>query len=288
MAGWELALPPPPLPSLSHPNSRSAHLTRLALAGAEMQTILDNPLASPFTLGVSSAASFGAALAMILGAGLPALPPSWLVPANAFLFAFGSVFLLQALASRRGAGPDRLAGDRPAGRRTCHRLSDRVRRTMAVDGLALRRTQGEELRRFRCTAALRRSSSGQPLGRARGRLRADDRLHRPGRSPPHIARLLLDEPTSALDPRHQIDVMEAVREIAQAEKIVVLAVLHDLNLALRWADLVVLLSDGAPGIGRASGKGGHDGSPGRVLSRRGPHRALFPRSPARPLRRQVR
>lgn len=80
----------------------------LALAGAEMQTILDNPLASPFTLGVSSAASFGAALAMILGAGLPALPPVWLVPANAFLFAFGSVFLLQALASRRGTRPDRL------------------------------------------------------------------------------------------------------------------------------------------------------------------------------------
>jgi iron complex transport system permease protein len=80
----------------------------LALAGAEMQTILDNPLACPFTLGVSSAASFGAALAMILGAGLPALPSIWLLPANAFLFAFGSVFLLQALASRRGARPDRL------------------------------------------------------------------------------------------------------------------------------------------------------------------------------------
>ena len=59
--------------------------------------------------------------------------------------------------------------------------------------------------------------------------------------------------------------MEALREIAQAEKIVVLAVLHDLNLALRWPDLVVLLSDGAPGIGRASGRGGHDGSPGRIL-----------------------
>jgi iron complex transport system permease protein len=80
----------------------------LALAGAEMQTILDNPLASPFTLGVSSAASFGAALAMILGAGLPVVPPSWLVPANAFLFAFGSVFVLQALASQRGARPERL------------------------------------------------------------------------------------------------------------------------------------------------------------------------------------
>ncbi|MEP3114679.1 iron ABC transporter permease [Nisaea sp.] len=80
----------------------------LALAGAEMQTILDNPLASPFTLGVSSAGSFGAALAMILGAGLPGLPPVWLVPANAFIFAFGSVLLLNALASRQGTSPDRL------------------------------------------------------------------------------------------------------------------------------------------------------------------------------------
>ena len=41
----------------------------LSLAGAEMQTILDNPLASPFTLGVSSAASLGAALALVLGIG---------------------------------------------------------------------------------------------------------------------------------------------------------------------------------------------------------------------------
>lgn len=60
---------------------------------------------------------------------------------------------------------------------------------------------------------------------------------------PHI--LLLDEPTSALDPRHQLDVMEAVKEFAVAENMIVLAVLHDLNLALRWADLVVLLKDGA-------------------------------------------
>jgi iron complex transport system permease protein len=80
----------------------------LALAGAEMQTILDNPLASPFTLGVSSAASLGAALALILGTGLPGLPSTWLAPVNAFVFAFGSDFLLQALALRRGAGPDRL------------------------------------------------------------------------------------------------------------------------------------------------------------------------------------
>lgn len=38
----------------------------LGLAGAEMQTILNNSLASPFTLGVSSAAAFGAALAIVL------------------------------------------------------------------------------------------------------------------------------------------------------------------------------------------------------------------------------
>ncbi len=76
----------------------------LSLAGAEMQTILNNPLASPFTLGVSSAASFGAALAIVLGISLPLVPTEWMVPINAFLFAFGSVLLLQAMARRRSAG----------------------------------------------------------------------------------------------------------------------------------------------------------------------------------------
>ncbi len=80
----------------------------LSLAGAEMQTILDNPLASPFTLGVSSAASFGAALALVLGLGVPGLPAEWFVPANAFVFAFASVLLLQALARLRGAGVETL------------------------------------------------------------------------------------------------------------------------------------------------------------------------------------
>ncbi|WP_020502375.1 FecCD family ABC transporter permease, partial [Sciscionella marina] len=39
----------------------------LALAGAEMQTILNNPLAEPYTLGISAAASFGAALSLVTG-----------------------------------------------------------------------------------------------------------------------------------------------------------------------------------------------------------------------------
>lgn len=76
----------------------------LSLAGAEMQTILNNPLASPFTLGVSSAASFGAALAIVLGFSLPFIPPDWMVPLNAFIAAFGSVLLLEALARSRAAG----------------------------------------------------------------------------------------------------------------------------------------------------------------------------------------
>lgn len=76
----------------------------LALSGAEMQTVLNNPLASPFTLGVSSAASFGASLAIVLGLGLPFLPQDAVVALNAFVFAFGSVLLLQAMARARRGG----------------------------------------------------------------------------------------------------------------------------------------------------------------------------------------
>ena len=56
--------------------------------------------------------------------------------------------------------------------------------------------------------------------------------------------LLLDEPTSALDLRHQTQVMGLVRNLAREGKVVVI-VLHDLNLAARWADHVVVLCDGA-------------------------------------------
>lgn len=76
----------------------------LALAGAEMQTILDNPLASPFTLGVSSAASFGASLAIVLGVGSSVIGGDWLISLNAFIFAFASVLALQFLARMRGTG----------------------------------------------------------------------------------------------------------------------------------------------------------------------------------------
>lgn len=55
--------------------------------------------------------------------------------------------------------------------------------------------------------------------------------------------LLLDEPTSALDLKHQHQVLALAREIAE-ENTAVVAVLHDLNLAARYADRMVMLADG--------------------------------------------
>jgi ABC-type Fe3+-siderophore transport system, permease component len=77
----------------------------LSLAGTEMQTVLENPLAEPFTLGVSSSAALGAGVAIILGISLPVLPPIWAVSANALVFALMSMFILQLVSQLRGGGP---------------------------------------------------------------------------------------------------------------------------------------------------------------------------------------
>lgn len=76
----------------------------LSLAGAEMQAILDNPLASPFTLGVSSSAALGASLAIAYPLGVAWLAPSAQVTVMAFAFACLSVVLLQMMSRLRGAG----------------------------------------------------------------------------------------------------------------------------------------------------------------------------------------
>jgi iron complex transport system ATP-binding protein len=57
------------------------------------------------------------------------------------------------------------------------------------------------------------------------------------------ALLLLDEPTSALDLRHQVEVMAVIRSLADEGRTVIV-VLHDLTLAARWADLLVVLDRG--------------------------------------------
>jgi len=78
----------------------------LGLGGVQMQTLLDNPLASPYTLGLAAAAGFGAALALITG-GL-GLPPLLAVPAGAFVFCLLAACLLFGLALMRHVGSQTL------------------------------------------------------------------------------------------------------------------------------------------------------------------------------------
>jgi iron complex transport system ATP-binding protein len=56
--------------------------------------------------------------------------------------------------------------------------------------------------------------------------------------------ILADEPTASLDPRHQIGVMKTLRTAADQGTLVIV-VTHDLGLAARFADTVVVLSDGS-------------------------------------------
>lgn len=74
----------------------------LSVSGAQMQTILNNPLASPFTLGVSAAASFGAALGLAFGLRVLPVVSDYIVPINALLMAMLSAGLIHLLSIRRG------------------------------------------------------------------------------------------------------------------------------------------------------------------------------------------
>jgi iron complex transport system ATP-binding protein len=70
--------------------------------------------------------------------------------------------------------------------------------------------------------------------------RALAQIGRPGEGP---CVLMLDEPTSSLDLAHQHRALAVVRKLA-ARGIAVLCVLHDLNLAARWADRLALMREG--------------------------------------------
>lgn len=74
----------------------------LSVAGAQMQTILSNPLASPFTLGISAAASFGAALALVGGVALYPGAVQYMVPLNAFLMAMAAALFIHFASTMRG------------------------------------------------------------------------------------------------------------------------------------------------------------------------------------------
>jgi iron complex transport system ATP-binding protein len=70
--------------------------------------------------------------------------------------------------------------------------------------------------------------------------------------------LLLDEPTVHLDPAHQRSLLDLIVRLARERGLVVLAVLHDLNLASAMANRFVVLRDGAIAF---------DGTPTQALTR---------------------
>ena len=58
--------------------------------------------------------------------------------------------------------------------------------------------------------------------------------------------LILDEPTSNLDVRHQLVVIERLRDLAMESKFTIIMVSHDLNIASKYADKVIIMA--TPGI----------------------------------------
>ncbi|MCD6510766.1 MAG: ABC transporter ATP-binding protein [Thermoprotei archaeon] len=56
--------------------------------------------------------------------------------------------------------------------------------------------------------------------------------------------LLLDEPTNHLDLKHQVEVLSLVRTLAKKKGLCVIMAMHDINLALRFSDKVIVISEG--------------------------------------------
>nr|WP_082090761.1 iron ABC transporter permease [Methanosarcina sp. MTP4] len=87
----------------------------LSVAGVSLQSILRNPLGSPYTLGISHAAAFGAAFSVIVlgsgtmrstGADAVMLNNPYITTAVAFLFSMLTTFILLAIAKYKGASPE--------------------------------------------------------------------------------------------------------------------------------------------------------------------------------------
>lgn len=87
----------------------------LSISGTAMQSILKNPLGSPFTLGLSHAAAFGAALSvMLLNTGqmhssvadAVSITNPWMTSAFAFLFCMGATLVILFLSHLRNSKPE--------------------------------------------------------------------------------------------------------------------------------------------------------------------------------------
>jgi len=57
--------------------------------------------------------------------------------------------------------------------------------------------------------------------------------------------VLMDEPTSNLDIKHQLEVMDIIKNLVLKSNLRVIMAIHDLNLALKYADRVAMMKDGA-------------------------------------------
>ena len=174
----------------------------------------------------------------------------------------GKSTLLRALHGEHPLAAGRLSlggvAYRPATRRAWQRrIGYMPQESRAAAGLSVLETVllgSVESLAFRLPdAALRRAATllarfglielaGRPLSRISGGQRqlvffAQALLREP-------AMLLLDEPVSALDLRHQRELLRALRSLTVERGLVSLVVLHDLNLAARYADRVAVLQDG--------------------------------------------
>lgn len=75
----------------------------LSVSGAVVQSVMKNPLASPYSIGVSSGASLGAALVILAGFSIPVIG-TFTVPAVGFLFGFGTVYSVITFSSKIDKG----------------------------------------------------------------------------------------------------------------------------------------------------------------------------------------
>nr|WP_261858731.1 iron ABC transporter permease [Photobacterium sanguinicancri] len=73
----------------------------LALAGAQMQTTLNNPLADPYTFGVSAAAGFGASLVITNVVAIPFIPEQYQIAVMAFVMCLLTTLLIAGISSAK-------------------------------------------------------------------------------------------------------------------------------------------------------------------------------------------